>query len=122
MHRPSRSLLPLWLATAVVPCASAVAAPASDTLRQVTLHPQGATIERVLTLAPHAQEARFSCLSPDLVPDSIQLLPAADIGVGEVRLELKPAEQVPECGRSSKVPELEQQVSQLRLELSLIHI
>ena len=89
---------------------------AADTLRQVTLHPQGATIERALALAPNAREARFSCLSPELVADSIQLLPAPDMGVGEVRLELKPAELLPECDRGSKVRELEQQSRQLQAE------
>ena len=89
---------------------------ATDTLRQVTLHPQGATIERAVTLAPHAREARFSCLSPDLVADSLQLLPAADMSVGEIRLELKPAELLTECDRGSKVRELEQQSRQLRAE------
>lgn len=89
---------------------------AADTLRQVTLHPQGATIERALALAAHAREARFSCLSPELVADSIQLLPAADIGVGEIRLELKPAELLPECDRGSRVRELEQQSRQLQAE------
>lgn len=116
MHRPSRPLLPLLLAAAVAPCASALAAPASDTLRQVTLHPQGATIERALALPPNAREARFSCLSPDLVTDSLQLLPAADMGVGEIRLELKPAELLPECDRGSRVRELEQQRRQLQAE------
>lgn len=94
----------------------ALQAQAADTLRQVTLHPQGATIERALTLAPNAREARFSCLSPELVADSIQLLPAADMGVGEVRLEVKPAELLPECERGSKVRELEQQSRQLQAE------
>lgn len=91
-------------------------AQAADTLRQVTLHPQGATVERALALAPSAQEARFSCLSPELVADSIQLLPPAGMGVGEVRLELKPAELLPECERGSKVRELEQQSRQLQAE------
>ena len=95
---------------------------ASDTLRQVTLHPQGATIERALTLPAHAREARFSCLSPDLLADSIQLLPAADMGVGEVRLELKPAELLPECARGSKVRELEQQSRQLQSEKEALDV
>ncbi|MGM9516371.1 mucoidy inhibitor MuiA family protein [Roseateles sp. DB2] len=94
----------------------ALQAQAADTLRQVTLHPQGATIERALTLAPNAREARFSCLSPELVADSLQLLPAPDMGVGEIRLELKPAELLPECDRGSKVRELEQQSRQLQAE------
>lgn len=94
----------------------ALQAQAADTLRQVTLHPQGATIERALPLAADAREARFSCLSPELVADSLQLLPAAGMGVGEIRLELKPAELLPECDRGSKVRELEQQSRQLQAE------
>ncbi len=108
---PLLPLLPLLALTGL-----ALQAQAADTLRQVTLHPQGATIERALTLAPNAREARFSCLSPELVADSIQLLPAADMGVGEIRLELKPAELLPECERGGKVRELEQQARQLQAE------
>ncbi len=115
--------LPLLILLAAAGTASlAQAAAAADTLRQVTLHPQGATIERALMLAPNAREARFSCLSPDLVADSLQLLPAADMGVGEIRLELKPAELLPECDRGSRVRELEQQSRQLQVEKEALDV
>ena len=54
--------------------------------------------------------------------DSIQLLPAADLNVGEARLELKPAESLPECERGSKLRELEQQARQLQAEREALDV
>lgn len=93
---------------------------ATDTLRQVTLHPKGATIERALTLPAGAREARFSCLSPVLVSDSIQLQGSASMSFGEIRLERKSIEALPECDaggdQRKQVRELESQRRKLQIE------
>jgi uncharacterized protein (TIGR02231 family) len=93
---------------------------ATDTLRQVTLHPKGATIERALTLPAGAREARFSCLSPVMVSDSIQLQGSANMSFGEIRLERKPIEALPECDAGGdlrkQVRELESQRRRLQIE------
>lgn len=118
---PARSTLTAGLALLAL---SALSGPAlaADTLRQVTLHPKGATVERSLTLTRDAREARFSCLSPLLVADSLQLTPAPGMNVGEMRLTEVSAELLPECEGANPVRELTKQSQQLKAEREALEV
>lgn len=116
----ARRLRPfLWPWLAAASCALAQGDGDASTIRQVLVHPGGASVQRVLRVAAGATQVRLNCLPATLAIESLRL--SADVGIvlGDVNLQSVDRAAAPECAAGptdARLRELEDQKAVLQAE------
>lgn len=94
---------------------------AQGRIDQVLVYPGGATVERLVPVKGGQQQVlRIGCLSERFDGDSLQILPAEGVTIGDITVQSAERATQPDCARSpldERIRELEAQRSALAAEL-----